>query len=551
MPRRLPPVLVPWLTLLLVASLPAQEDAPATDAETAAPTFEKGTLPPGGYLTPDEVVGRCAALGAQEGVTVRELARSAEGRPVQLLGFGEVGGIGRPAVLLVADPDGTKPVATQVALALAAEFAAGGSPLLDAATVYLVPLANPDAAARALRGEAAWRGRPVDEDRDGRLDEDPAEDLDGDGLALQMRVPDPTGAWLADPEDPRAMREPDAAEGERGGFLLHSEGVDEDGDRAYNEDGPGGVRLEANWPHRWREHAADAGAFPLSEGPAKALADFILERPNIAVVIVLGREDGLADPPKGQDSSDKDSTEPREGDARLLKLLGERLHAGDDPKPRSAGHGAGNFADWCYFQAGRLVLESALWSPPLEGKDLDDEVKLLRWNDAVYDGAGFVDWSPFEHPQLGAVEIGGWRPLARENPPMERIPALVERWSGFLGSLAADLPRLEWRKLEVRDLGEGLREARVTLLNDRLLPTMGEMGAATRTLLPVMVRLELPEGGALLGGLERQSVTRLEGHGGHQEFRWLFQLPAGSDPAVVVAESQTAGRAQIALEVQG
>ncbi|MBC8328785.1 MAG: hypothetical protein H8E31_08565 [Planctomycetes bacterium] len=442
-------------------------------------------------------------------------------------------------------------MATRVGLALAAEFAAGGSPLLDAATVYLVPLANPDAAARALRGEAAWRGRPVDEDRDGRLDEDPAEDLDGDGLALQMRVPDPTGAWLADPEDPRAMREPDAAEGERGGFLLHSEGVDEDGDRAYNEDGPGGVRLEANWPHRWREHAADAGAFPLSEGPAKALADFILERPNIAVVIVLGREDGLADPPKGQDSSDKDSTEPREGDARLLKLLGERLHAGDDPKPRSADHGAGNFADWCYFQAGRLVLESALWSPPLEGKDLDDEVKLLRWNDAVYDGAGFVDWSPFEHPQLGAVEIGGWRPLARENPPMEQIPALVERWSGFLGSLAADLPRLEWRKLEVRDLGEGLREARVTLLNDRLLPTMGEMGAATRTLLPVMVRLELPEGGALLGGLERQSVTRLEGHGGHQEFRWLFQLPAGSDPAVVVAESQTAGRAQIALEVQG
>ncbi|MBL7008971.1 MAG: hypothetical protein ISR76_08230, partial [Planctomycetes bacterium] len=220
-------------------------------------------------------------------------------------------------------------------------------------------------------------------------------------------------------------------------------------------------------------------------------------------------------------------------------------------KPRSAGHGAGNLADWCYFQAGRLVLESALWSPPLEGEDVDDEVKLLRWNDAVYDGAGFVGWSDFDHPQLGPVQIGGWRPLVLENPPMELIPALTERWSGFLGSLAADLPRLEWRKLEVRDLGDGLREARVTLLNDRLLPTMSEMGAATRTLLPVMVRLELPEGGALLGGLERQSVTRLEGHGGHQEFRWLFQLPAGSDPAVVVAESQTAGRAQIALEVQG
>ena len=29
----------------------------------------------------------------------------------------------------------------------------------------------------------------------------------------------------------------------------------------------------------------------------------------------------------------------------------------------------------------------------------------------------FVDWSPFNHPSLGAVEIGGFGPYATTNPP--------------------------------------------------------------------------------------------------------------------------------------
>ncbi len=542
--------------MLLPCLLPAQETVPQAEAEIEAPTFEKGTLPPGGYLGPDEILSRCQELGARDGVTVRELATTAAGRPLQVLGFGERGGVGRPALLIVADPDGDKPIASQLAIGLAAAFADGDSPLLEAATVYLIPLANPDAAARALGGERPWRGAPRDEDRDGRVDEDPAEDLDGDGLVLQMRVVDPTGAWVADAEDPRLMREAELDAGEAGAFELHDEGVDEDGDRAYNEDGPGGVRLEANWPHRWREHAVDSGAFPLSEATNRALAEFVLERPNIAMVVVLGREDNLADPPSAADSSDKESTDPVGDDARLLKLLGARLYGegegGTPRKPRAPEHhGAGNFADWCYFQAGRLVLESAVWSPPLEGEGEHDEAKLLAWNDAVYGGDGFVGWTGFDHPQLGAVEIGGWKPLVLQNAPIERLPALVDRWRSFLDDLADELPRLAWTGLELRDLGEGVQEARLTLINRRLLPSIGEMGADTRRLLPVRVWLELPEGGVLLGGRERQSVNRLGGSGGHEDFRWLYRLPAGAEAAVAVAESTSAGRAEIALEVQG
>ena len=33
----------------------------------------------------------------------------------------------------------------------------------------------------------------------------------------------------------------------------------------------------------------------------------------------------------------------------------------------------------------------------------------LQWCDAnLPAGSYFADWTPFEHPQLGSVEIGGW-----------------------------------------------------------------------------------------------------------------------------------------------
>lgn len=541
--RALSSLLVLALPRLLLALPATQEPAAATEEARAEP----GTPPPGGYLGTDEILERARLLGRREGVTVRELGATAEGRPLLVVGLGERGAPGRPAVLLLADPSGARPGASQLALALAERFAGAGAPLLEAATFYLIPVANPDAAAHAGAGLGAWQGAPVDEDRDGRDDEDPREDLDGDGLVLSMRVPDPAGAWLADPGDPRALRKPKAEDSEKGAFRLLDEGTDQDGDRLYNEDGPGGRRLDANWPHRWQEHAPAAGAFPLAEPLNRALADFVLERPNVAIVIVLGEEDELAAPPGGSDGDGAGATEPRKADATLLKALGARLYEDLKDKPRGGERGRGNFADWAYFQAGRLVLRSAVWSPPLDGEG-DDEVKLLRWNDAVLGGAGFVTWRPFDHPQLGPVEIGGWRPLVRDNPPIESLPALVERWSAFLDGLAPDFARLAWSRVEVRDLGGGVREARATLVDAGLLPTVTAMGEATRRLLPVIVELHLPAGGRLLGGSARQSVPRLASGDAH-DLRWLFQVPADGEPVVVRAEAASAGSVEAILEV--
>ncbi len=567
----MPPPLSPLLLLasfLLPAPFLAAQDP---EEAPAAVLQEPASLPPAGYLSPDELLEKIRALneegagGAAGPVEVLSLAHTPGGREVLAAGFGLRDAPGRPAILVVADPDGDRPVASRTAFDLCKHLVERGSPLLEKAAIFVIPVVNPDAAARAFSGLAPRRGAPLDEDRDGRSDEDGPSDLDGDGQILSMRVPDPTGGWRAGDQDARAVVKADPDKGEIGVWRVLPEGRDEDGDHRINEDPPGGVTLERNWPHRWKEHAPPAGLFPLSEPETRGLADFVLSHPHLLAVLVLGARDNLADPPKGISKPDPLATAPLKEDAVLLSVLGHRLQEGRKLKPKSASAPAGNFADWAYFQAGLAVLEGVVWSPPLEkepaqgakdsaGKDRpeappSEEEKLLRWNDAVYGGAGFAPWKPWQHPDLGPVEIGGWKPLVLKNPPAGELEDLAGPWRRLLDSLAGDLPHMAWEKVEVRDLGAETREVRATLVNERLFPTATAMGVRTRRPLPVRIVLELPQGATLLAGLRIQSVPRLAGSGGNHAYRWVFRLEKGSPPAVLRALSQTAGDAVRKLEV--
>ena len=56
-----------------------------------------------------------------------------------------------------------------------------------------------------------------------------------------------------------SMRRADPQKGEAGGWAIYWEGVDSDGDGFINEDGPGGVDLDRNFPHQYPAYTPGAG----------------------------------------------------------------------------------------------------------------------------------------------------------------------------------------------------------------------------------------------------------------------------------------------------
>ena len=159
--------------------------------------------------------------------------------------------------------------------------------LLASRTVYVISEANPDGAAEwdDQRGVGVECGRApatLDEDGDGRTNEDGPNDLNGDGLITLMRVRGPVPAYgiepsvMIDPDDSRLMRKPDGAKGEVATHSVLVEGVDDDGDGRFNEDGwggasGGGVDFDRHFPIHWPEHTDGAGLYPLQRPAARAI----------------------------------------------------------------------------------------------------------------------------------------------------------------------------------------------------------------------------------------------------------------------------------------
>jgi len=208
----------------------------------------------------------------------------------------------RPAVLVVANSEGLHLPGTEAALGLAeAILSAYGKDndwtgFLNDRTIYVIPLLNPDAATAYFsrpRQERTCNGHPVDEDNDGLIDEDGPEDLNGDGLITMMRVKSPGGHWIIDPEEPRLMRPADPKKGEKGEYLLYTEGYDNDADGEINEDGPGGVEINRNFLHDFEYYDKRAGLYPASEPETQALLKFMFDHNNIAEIINFSTENNL------------------------------------------------------------------------------------------------------------------------------------------------------------------------------------------------------------------------------------------------------------------
>lgn len=302
--RRSPVLTVLALVCFALAPLSAASPGGAvpsgdgSQAPAPAPAFDR-------YHRPEEIAAALQDLARANPSFAKAyvLAKSPGGRDLVLLEVGpETAKAAKslPAVFVAADMDGTVPIAAEAGLWLAKSVCAKADLRADR-TWYILACGNPDAAARYFakpQSRDARNGRPMNDDQDDAIDEDGPDDLDGNGLITQMRVKDPEGTWTAVPGEPRLMKQADGVKGEKGLWKVYAEGLDNDHDGQYNEDGPGGVNLGTAFPHLFKYHAPDGGPWPGSEPETYALLKFFDVHREIGLAFVFGESNFCLNPPR-------------------------------------------------------------------------------------------------------------------------------------------------------------------------------------------------------------------------------------------------------------
>lgn len=258
------------------------------------------------YHSPKDVEGLLKDIAASHSgnAVLHKMASTPGGNDVIIMEIGtEIGKKEKklPAIWVVANMEGTVPVSTEAALYLIRS-------LIDqpeqwkSKTWYILPIGNPDAAWHYFQKPLlmdARNKRPYNDDMDDQVDEDGVDDLDGNGIITMMRVKDPQGEWMAIPGNPLLMKRPDWSKGEKGEYKLYTEGLDNDNDGQYNEDGLGGVNTGINFPHLFKYHTVISGMWPGSEPETYSLFKFAHEHPEIAMTICFGKTNFCLTPPRG------------------------------------------------------------------------------------------------------------------------------------------------------------------------------------------------------------------------------------------------------------
>jgi hypothetical protein len=444
-------------------------------------------------------------------------------------------------------------------------------------TFYVVPRVNPDGAEWVLADRPRFRRSSIrpwpyaDAHRWPGLHE---EDVDGDGRILQMRLPDPDGPWMPHHDDERVLVPVPPAGAPTGAprFRVLDEGriEDFDGFDVPAAPPPEGLDLNRNYPAGWGTGVPGSGDHPLSEPEIDALVRAIVARPNICGFNAFHTSGGWILRP----SSTRPDAKLPPGDVWVWKQLaaigtaatGYPSHSVYEDFTWNADETmSGASDDWAYEHLGIFGWTTEFWDIVraatgqqqsthfwYTGPTDDERLAVARWLDhqPVTDEAtrGFVDWYPFDHPQLGPVELGGWNQLhSWTNPPPHLLLAEVDAHADFAVAQALAAPCVEIRHTAVDLVGDDTWRVTIGIANTGWLPTVVSDHAKTHDLVRPIVaevlpgpRVEVIDGparrtlGQLAGASHARFTDATRGTPDRATTSWLVRAAAGTEVTIQV-----------------
>ena len=454
------------------------------------------------YSNFNDMTERLQNLASEYGdlTNLQSLANSPDGHEIWALTIGQGDVDQHPAVAVIGGANGAHILGSELAVQFAEDLLArsdtdGVQALLSETTFYVMPRINPDATEQYfadLRYERHGNSTETDEDRDGEFNEDPPEDLNGDGLITMMRVSNLTGDYSTHEDEPRVMTQIDTKKNVENRYRLLPEGRDNDNDEAYNEDGPGGVNINKNFTFNYPSFEPGAGENMASQPETRAVLDFLFEQGwNVYAVVSFGPENNLSDPLSFNRGgvSQRVITGWYEEDIALNETVSEMYNEtisltdapNGEPQP-------GDLFQWAYFHYGRLSFSTpGWWTPPVmndegEKQSFDNnEAHYLAWADNQGIDA-FVDWEEVDHPDFPeqTVEVGGIKPYQQFTPPYEAVDSIATQHTDFIIKLGEMRPNIEIANVTTEQVGDGLTRITLDIYNSGNLPTASRLGERTR-----------------------------------------------------------------------
>lgn len=506
------------------------------------------------YLRYEELAAQLAAWAEAfpEVVRLTSLARTAEGREVWMLTIGRDPDRVRPAAWVDGNMHASELAGSSAALGIAEDaihlMADADARLRDLPAhlvallredvlFHVVPRVCPDGAEHMLTVSSYVRSNPRDERMGHTEPYWRGADVDGDGRARLMRVEDAAGQFAAmagypDLLLPREIDDPGPY------YSLYPEGFVENWDGhtlpAFSFLSDNAIDLNRNFPFNWAPEPRQEGAGPYaaSEPESRALVDFASRHPNVFAWLNLHTFGGCYIRPSGELSDKKMNgsdlwvyqqiarwAEPMTGYA-VVSGFEEFTYEPDTPL-------RGDLGTFAYEQRGAVAMVCELWDfwrqvgidvlrPFVRNyakRPRADLVKMLEWDREKNEGRVAQPWRPFDHPQLGRVEIGGYDPIIGIwNPPPERLAEVCENQARVFLRWAALAPRLRVSGARVEALGGGISRVSATVENVGFLPT-NVLASALKFPWndPVRAAIALGPGVELVGGEPQVTVGHLSG----------------------------------------
>ncbi|MDX1964410.1 MAG: M14 family metallopeptidase [Pirellulales bacterium] len=360
--------------------------------------------------------------------------------------------------------------------------------LVNERVFYICPMLSPDSRdAHFYRANTTHTPRtgqvPVDDDQDGKFNEDPPNDLNGDGHITQMRRRDPNGNQKPHPDFPDLLIP--AKLDEPGEYtLLGEEGYDDDGDGRVNEDGDGRYDPNRDWAWNWQPRHVQNGAhrYPFSLPENRVVAEFIMRHPHIAGAQSYHNTGGMI--LRGPGARD-DRYEA--ADLAVYDQLGKR---GESMLPgyryiniaEDLYEVYGGSVDWLHQMNGVFTFTNELFTPfnfqrkEVGGEPFARPELLHQFNRDLLLGDGLVKWQTVTHPKYGQIEVGGMKKNWVRQPPSFLLEEECHRNMAFTLYHADQMPRVAIQSavskaLTAEKTDQPLYEVTAVIINEKLIPT--------------------------------------------------------------------------------